>query len=69
MAYARASLARKIIRQRLGIGVNQRELAKLAGMPVEMLCRIERGGQTPSTASIVKIDRALKRAAKRQPAA
>jgi len=64
--YARASLARKIIRDRAAVGLNQRELAKLAGLPVETLCRIETGKQTPSTVSITKIDRALKRAAKRR---
>lgn len=60
--YARASLARKIIRQRTKLGLSQKELAQLAGLPAETLCRIERGQQTPTTASIVKIDRALQRA-------
>lgn len=60
--YARASIARSIIRDRAEAGLNQRELAKLAGIPVETLCRIETGKHTPSVRTIEKIDRALKKA-------
>lgn len=59
--YARASLARKIIRDRGAAGLTQRELAKLAGISFENLCRIETGKHTPSVPTIDKIDRALKR--------
>src|SRR3990172_10459274 len=52
--YARASLARKIIRDRVAAGLSQRELAELAGVRVETLCRIETGKHTPSVASIDK---------------
>ncbi len=62
--YARASLARKIIRDRVAAGLNQRELAKLAGVRVETLCRIETGKHTPSVPTVDKLDRALKRFAK-----
>ena len=62
--YARASLARKIIRDRVAAGLSQRELAGLAGVRVETLCRIETGKHLPSVPTIDKIDRALKRAAK-----
>lgn len=41
--YARASLARKIIRDRVAGGLTQRELAKRAGVSFEHLCRIETG--------------------------
>jgi ribosome-binding protein aMBF1 (putative translation factor) len=58
--YARASLARKIIRDRVAAGLSQRELAKLAGVSVEHLCRIETGKHTPTVPTIDKIDRALK---------
>ncbi len=67
VAYARASLARKIIRDRAAAGLSQRELAKLAGISVEHLCRIETGKHTPSLATIDKIDRALNRAASNRP--
>jgi len=62
--YARASLARKIIRDRVAAGLSQRKLAELAGMSFEHLCRIETGKHTPSLPTIDKIDRALKQTAK-----
>jgi DNA-binding XRE family transcriptional regulator len=66
--YARASIARDIVKSRIEAGLSQRELAKLAGVRVETLCRVETGRQTASTATIAKIDRALKKAAKKGPA-
>jgi DNA-binding XRE family transcriptional regulator len=62
--YARASLARKIIRDRVSARLSQRELATLAGVRVETLCRIETGKHTPSVPTVDKLDRALKRYAK-----
>ena len=62
--YARASLARKIIRDRVAAGLSQRELATRAGVRVETLCRIETGKHTPSVPTVGKIDQALKRYAK-----
>ena len=56
--YARASLARKIIRDRVAAGLSQRELATRAGVRVETLCRIETGKHVPSVPTIDKIDRA-----------
>jgi DNA-binding XRE family transcriptional regulator len=58
--YARASLARKIIRDRVAAGLTQRALAKRAGISFEHLCRIESGRHIPSVPTIDKIDRALK---------
>lgn len=57
--YARASIARAIIGRRANVGLTQQELAKLAGMRVETLCRIETGKVTPSLKSVERIDRAL----------
>ena len=62
--YARASLARKIIRDRVAAGLTQRDLAERAGISFEQLGRIERGKHTPSVPTIDKIDRALKQASK-----
>lgn len=62
--YARASLARKIIRDRSAAGLSQRELAKRAGISFEHLSRIESGKHTPSVPTIDKIERALKRSTK-----
>ena len=64
--YTRVSLARSIIRDRANAGLNQRELAELAGIRVETLCRIETGKHTPSLATVTKIDQALKRATSRR---
>jgi DNA-binding XRE family transcriptional regulator len=58
--YARASLARNLIRDRVAAGLPQRELVKLAGVRVETLCRIETGKHTPSVPTVDKLDRALK---------
>jgi ribosome-binding protein aMBF1 (putative translation factor) len=46
--YARASLGRKIIRDRAVAGLSQRELAKRAGISVEHLCRVESNKHIPS---------------------
>jgi mRNA-degrading endonuclease RelE of RelBE toxin-antitoxin system/DNA-binding XRE family transcriptional regulator len=59
--HARATIARNLIRDRVAARLTQRELAKLAGVPVETLCRIETGQRTPSVPTIDKIDRALKK--------
>ena len=60
----RASLARKLIRDRVAAGLSQRELARRAGVRVETLCRIETGKHTPNVATIDKLDRALTQAVK-----
>lgn len=59
VAFARASLARKIIRARIEAGLTQKDLAKAAGIRVETLCRIETGKHTASPATAEKIGRAL----------
>lgn len=64
--YARASLARKIIRDRVAAGFSQRELASRAGVRVETLCRIETGKHVPSVPTADKIDRALKKMARKR---
>jgi DNA-binding XRE family transcriptional regulator len=64
--YARASLARKIIRDRVAAGLSQRELARRAGIRVETLCRIETGKHTPSVPTIDRIDRALRNVRRRK---
>lgn len=62
VAFARATIARGIIRDRVAAGLNQKELARRAGVRVETLCRIETGKHTPSVETIQRIDRALKQA-------
>ncbi len=60
--YARASLARRIIKARRAAGLGQAELARQAGIRPETLNRIEKGRTTPDTATIAKIERALEAA-------
>ena len=55
-----AAIARGIIRDRVKAGLSQKQLAKLAGIRVETLCRIETGRRVPSVPTIEKIDGALK---------
>ena len=59
--YLRISIARDIIKDRVAAGLSQKDLARLAGVRVETLCRIETGKHTPSGLTVEKIDRALKR--------
>lgn len=64
--YARAAMARGIIRDRVAVGLSQKELARRAGIAVESLCRIETAKVTPSLVTIQKIDRVLKQATERR---
>jgi predicted transcriptional regulator len=66
--YIRASIARDIIRQRKALGLTQAELAALAGVREETLCRLESGKHSPTVRTVEKIDRALKQAAKKEQA-
>ena len=58
--------ARGIIRDRVAAGMTQKELAELAGIRVETLCRIETGKNIPSVPTVDKIDRALKEVERRK---
>jgi DNA-binding XRE family transcriptional regulator len=61
IAYGRASIARAIVRDRTRAGLTQKELAVIAGVRVETLCRIEKARNTPSTSTVAKIDHALRK--------
>ena len=65
LKYCRVTMARDIIRERVAAGLSQRDLAKLAGIRVETLCRIETGKHTPSVPTMEKLDRALKKVPKK----
>jgi DNA-binding XRE family transcriptional regulator len=62
--FARVSIARNIIRQRKALGWSQRELARQAGVNFETLNRIEKGKVTAETATIARLDAALRRGQK-----
>jgi ribosome-binding protein aMBF1 (putative translation factor) len=58
----RVAIAREIIRRREAVGLSQKALASAAGIRAETLNRIEKAKVTADTATIAKIDGALKRA-------
>ena len=60
IAFARASLARKLIMERRAAGLTQAELARRAGVRPETLNRIEKLKLTPSVATVEKLDRAMR---------
>ena len=62
LTYMRASMGRKLIARRQAVGLTQKALAAAAGVRIETLNRTEKGRVTPDTATIVKIDKALRRA-------
>jgi len=62
LAATRVSIARRIINDRKRAGLTQKALAAAADIRVETLNRIEKGRVSADTATIVKIDRALKNA-------
>lgn len=64
--YAGASLARKIIRDRVALGWSQVELSRRSGVRVETLCRLETGKVTPALGTVDKLDRALRQGSKPQ---
>ena len=63
LEFVRATIARDILRERMALGLTQGQLAKLAGVRQETLCRLETGRHSPTVRTVEKIDRALKRAA------
>ena len=69
LEFVRVSIARDIINERTALGLTQQELAKLAGIRQETLCRLETGKQAPNVRTVDKIDQALQRAQRRQSAA
>jgi DNA-binding XRE family transcriptional regulator len=60
--FARATIARGIIRDRKALGLSQAALARLAGVRVETLNRIEKGHVTADMATLAKVDQAIQRA-------
>ncbi|MGC9258591.1 MAG: helix-turn-helix transcriptional regulator [Phycisphaerae bacterium] len=60
LEYAKASLARDIIRTRRRLGLSQAELARRAGIPVETVNRIERAKLNTTVYMVEKIDAVLR---------
>lgn len=60
VAYARASIARKIILMRRRARLTQAELAERAGVRLETISRLENAKHSPDPSTVDKIDKALK---------
>jgi DNA-binding XRE family transcriptional regulator len=69
VAFARVSIARKIIEQRRALGISQQELARLAGVRQETISRLESGKHSPTIRTVDKIDEALTRIQKKRTSA
>ncbi len=65
LAYIQVSIARDIVRERTALGLTQQQLAKLAGIRDETLCRMESGKHSPTVRTVEKIEKALQNAAKK----
>ena len=59
LAFARAAIARGIIRDRVAANMSQAELARRAGIQAAVLNRIERAKVVPDESTMRKIDKAL----------
>ena len=57
-----ASIARNLIRRRIAAGLTQKALAKLAGVRLETISRIESAKHAPMRETVTRLDGALKRA-------
>jgi DNA-binding XRE family transcriptional regulator len=57
--FARADIAREIVRRRIAAGMTQQELAKRVGVRPETISRLEAGKHIPRTETIERIDRTL----------
>lgn len=66
IAFAEAAIARNLVKDREAVGLTQRELARHAGIRVEILNRAERGATVPSVRTLTKIENALRRAGLRR---
>lgn len=58
----RAIYARKLIQERESVGISQSELARRAGLRPETINRLEKGKHSPDTATLAKINKALRAA-------
>jgi ribosome-binding protein aMBF1 (putative translation factor) len=64
--FARASIARTLLRDRSAAGLSQQALAELAGVRQETISRIESGRHTASVRVIDKLNKAIHAALRRR---
>lgn len=60
VAFATATIARGVVRDRIAAGLTQRELARRAGVRSETISRLEAGKHIPTEETLLRIDQALK---------
>ncbi|MGA2498596.1 MAG: helix-turn-helix transcriptional regulator [Tepidisphaeraceae bacterium] len=65
LAFMDATIARTLIRRRIEAGLTQKDLAKLAGVRLETISRVESGKHEPTRETILRLETALKRAEKK----
>jgi ribosome-binding protein aMBF1 (putative translation factor) len=58
----RVIYARRLIQEREASGLSQSELARRAGLRAETINRLEKGKHSPDTATLAKINKALRAA-------
>jgi ribosome-binding protein aMBF1 (putative translation factor) len=59
LEYARADIAREVVRRRIAAGMTQQELARHLGVRVENISQLEAGKHVPRTATMEQLDRVL----------
>ena len=52
LEFVRVTIARDIIRERKALGLTQEQLARLAGVRQETLCRLETGRHSPTVRTV-----------------
>ena len=57
--YARADIAREVVRRRIAAGMTQQELARRVGIRAETISRLEPGKYLPRLETMERIDRVL----------
>jgi DNA-binding XRE family transcriptional regulator len=57
--FARADIAREVVRRRIAAGLTQQELARRVGVRAETISRLEAGKHAPRIETIERIDRVL----------
>ena len=64
LAFMDATIARTLIRLRIEAGLTQRALAKLAGVRLETISRLEAGKHAPTRETVARLEKALQKALK-----
>jgi DNA-binding XRE family transcriptional regulator len=59
LEFARADIAREVVRRRISAGLTQVELAKRVGVRPETISRLEAGKHLPRVETMERIDRVL----------